>query len=245
LFHGFLEWKPAEAEKQLGDVELVELARKAELLIGDLRPPVRPALSFEKIRSKCQKGETLRIHAPRDLAAWIGHWSFVVSRANSNRVMSGARDLPAIVCGIRETKTHERVVFLRCDLAAESPVRLCALQHTDLVVLLDGFLALHTRRTGFEVSRADTATLRRELLDTPGKRLSECFLSSPAASTADRIWEMGTWRARVRLRLLDPARGRHVSAYCYLAGALPGVRTPRLRHQKAAPGRVPDQACLQ
>jgi hypothetical protein len=91
----------------------------------------------------------------------------------------------------------------------------------DLLELFRSGYSGMTDLHGKEVS-ACTEPLKSSIEAAPSKRLEDC-------SKEDLCADIVAWRNRVQTILLGPAGDRHLLAYSYLCGCLPGIDGPAKR----------------
>ncbi len=225
LLNKYLDWKPVAIALTYGDQPLpgVVAAIQAEMVARDpILARVKGKLAKLQGKVMLNPKKTLRdCLTPEDaLVESITRWSGEVKRSLGNQVISQAKEFFKMACRLR-VGDHEKLSFIWNRFLREPTGRLCSLAKMLLLDLLDlfsnGYLGMNDL-PGPEISNC-TQPLRTSMAKAPRKRLEDC-------SNSDLCADIVSWRDRVQGILLGPAHDRHLVAYSYLCGCLPGVAGP-------------------
>ena len=228
LLNKYLDWKPAAIADECGDTPLPDVvtAIQTEIVARyDVLTRVKALLVKLHRKALLNPKSTLRdcVKPNGELIESITRWSGEVRRSIGNQVISQAKDFFTLTCELN-VGPHEKLSFVWNRFLREPTAKLCAMAKMLLLELLDLFGANYAGMndlTSQEISDC-TQPLRVSMEKAPVRRLEDC-------SKGDLCLDILAWRDRVQAILLGPARDRHLLAYSYLCGCLPGIDGPAKR----------------
>jgi hypothetical protein len=158
-----------------------------------------------------------------ELIESITRWASEVKRSLGLQIISQAKDFLRMASDL-SVGAHERLAFLWSRFLRRPTDDLCAMGKARLLDLLEDFCSEYSGMThlSYREILACTDSLKFNMEKASARRLADC-------SKGDLCEEIVAWRTRIQTILLGPARDRHLVAYSYLCGCLPGVDGPAKR----------------
>jgi DNA-directed RNA polymerase specialized sigma24 family protein len=228
LLNKYLDWKPAAIASTYGHKPLAEVVAAIQAEIVERFPIlVRAKASLSKLLRKALQSpkRTLQdcVESGGELIESITRWASEVKRSLGLQIISQAKDFLRMASDL-SVAAHEKLAFLWSRFLRRDTDDLCAMGKARLLDLLEDFCSGYSRMTDLSHNEilACTRPLRVGMEKAPTRRLADC-------SKGDLCEEVLAWRTRIQTILLGPARDRHLVAYSYLCGCLPGVDGPAKR----------------
>jgi hypothetical protein len=228
LLNKYLDCKPAVIAEAYGDKPLAEVVAAIQKEMVERYPIlVRVKVLLGKLLSKALQTpeRTLRdcVESGGELIESITRWASEVKRSLGLQIISQAKDFLRMASDLA-VGAHERLAFLWSRFLRRPTDDLCAMGKARLLDLLEDFCREYSAMTDLDLAEilACTGFLKVNMEKAPARRLADC-------SKGDLCEEIVAWRTRIQTILLGPARDRHLVAYSYLCGCLPGVDGPAKR----------------
>lgn len=228
LWSKYLDWKPSAIAEEYGDTPLPAVVEAIQVELYSRYPMLaRANVTLMKLakRVSLTPERTLRhcVEPAGQIVVSITRWSNDTKRAVANQVISQAKDFLKMACEL-PVGSHQTLSFIWNRFLRRTIEELCAKANALLLDLLATFRDEYSGRNDLRDEDLETCTLPLKLRmeKSPKKRLADY-------SKTDLCAELVLWRDRVQTMLLGPARDRHLVAFSYLCGCLPGIDGPAKR----------------
>jgi hypothetical protein len=236
LYTRFLDWKPERVCAELAHVPLAALLPALEqdilarypVLASRLPQVLAPlAARMAEITPDGRRvGETTMADYVDGGACSerVRRWTRDSARTVANKVIQQAKDFLEVASRLRAA-APQKLAFFWCRLLRRSPERFARRAGFFLAQLLNEFRSDFEPLTHLDARQIATATGVLE------KQIAELRPPRPLAGYAggNLLTDIVDWREKVQSMMLGPAHDRHLLAFSYLCGCLPGIAEPAKR----------------